>query len=82
MTDYGTIKLPRAEYERHNERRQELGLTWAEYVDGKAPEVRNDAEGVPAEIRERLERIESAAKEATNAAQNAERAADELSGGR
>jgi len=37
MTDYGTIKLPRDEYDRHNERRQDMGLTWAEYVDGEAP---------------------------------------------
>lgn len=38
MTEYGTIKLPREEYERHNERRQDLGLTWAEYINGEAPE--------------------------------------------
>jgi hypothetical protein len=39
MTDYGTIKIPREEYERHNERRQELDQTWAEYIDGEAPEL-------------------------------------------
>lgn len=39
MTDYGTIKIPEAEYERHNERRQDMGLTWAEYIDGEAPDV-------------------------------------------
>jgi hypothetical protein len=39
MTDYGTIKLPRDEYERHNNRRQDLGLTWAEYIDGAAPQT-------------------------------------------
>jgi hypothetical protein len=38
MTNYGTIKLPRDEYERHNNRRQDLGLTWAEYIDGTAPQ--------------------------------------------
>jgi len=35
----GTIKLPEDEYERHNERRQALGLTWAEYIDGNAPDA-------------------------------------------
>lgn len=39
MTNYGTIKLPREAYERHNDRRQEMGLTWQEYVDGEAPEA-------------------------------------------
>lgn len=37
MADYGTIKIPRNEYERHNDRRDEKGLTWAEYIDGQAP---------------------------------------------
>jgi len=86
MTDYGTIKLPREEYERHNERRKELGLTWAEYVDGEAPtsngysnaqlmdklqqiesvqgetineSISNRSE-LPADVREQLDRIESA----------------------
>jgi voltage-gated potassium channel len=31
--DEETITLPREEYEKHNQRRQELGLTWSEYVD-------------------------------------------------
>jgi len=35
---YGTIKIPKDAYDRHNERRQDLGLTWAEYIDGEAPE--------------------------------------------
>lgn len=39
MTDYGTIKIPREEYERHNERREEMGVTWAAYIDGEAPPV-------------------------------------------
>jgi hypothetical protein len=44
MTDYGTIRIPREEYERHNERRQEMGLTWAAYIDGEAPALTNGAE--------------------------------------
>ncbi len=35
----GTIKLPEDDYERHNERRKSMGLTWAEYIDGQAPDV-------------------------------------------
>lgn len=38
MSDYGTIKLPREEFEKHNTRRQEMGLSWAEYIDGQAPD--------------------------------------------
>lgn len=34
-----TIKLPEDDYERHNARRQEMGLTWAEYIDGKSPDL-------------------------------------------
>lgn len=35
--EYGTIKIPKDEYKKHNERRQDLGVTWAEYIDGNAP---------------------------------------------
>jgi predicted DNA-binding protein len=48
MTKYGTIKLPREAYERHNDRRQDLGLTWAEYVDGEAPSLPDTEELVDA----------------------------------
>ena len=34
-----TLKLPEDDYERHNERRQEMGLTWAEYIDSQEPEI-------------------------------------------
>jgi len=37
--EYGTIKIPKAEYDKHNDRRQDLGLTWAEYIDGEAPDA-------------------------------------------
>lgn len=37
--DYGTIKIPREEFERHNERRKSLSLSWVEYLDGQAPET-------------------------------------------
>ena len=38
MTDYGTIKIPAEDYERHNERRKEMGLSWAAYIDKQAPD--------------------------------------------
>jgi len=37
--EYGTIKIPKDEYDKHNDRRQDLGLTWAEYIDGEAPDA-------------------------------------------
>lgn len=46
-----TLKLPEEDYERHNEKRKELGLTWAEYIDGQAPEIE---ETVRRAIREEL----------------------------
>jgi len=54
MTDYGTIKLPREDYERHNQARKDLGLTWAEYIDGQEPDVPNRAEVDVEAIREEL----------------------------
>jgi len=39
MTEYGTIKIPREKYEHHNERRQELGLTWSEYIEQESVET-------------------------------------------
>ena len=47
------IKLPEEEYEKHNERRQEMGLTWAEYIDGQAPELE---ETVRNAVRKELDR--------------------------
>lgn len=49
----GTIKLPEEKYEKHNERRQKLGLTWAEYIDGESPELEDTIRRV---VREELNR--------------------------
>jgi len=38
MVDRSNIKLPEDEFERHNERRKELGQTWSQYLDGQAPD--------------------------------------------
>jgi len=39
MTKYGTIKIPEPAYEHHNERRQEMGVTWEQYINGEAPDT-------------------------------------------
>lgn len=36
--DKGTIKIPREDFERHNTKRKTLGESWAEYIDGQAPD--------------------------------------------
>jgi len=33
MTDKGTIRIPRDVYEKHNEQRKELNLTWEQYFE-------------------------------------------------
>lgn len=51
MADRKTVKLPEDDYERHNERRQKMGLTWAEYIDGQAPDLEETIrEAVRAEV--------------------------------
>lgn len=36
---YGTIRIPREDFDRHNERRKELGLEWVEYLDEESVSV-------------------------------------------
>lgn len=61
MTEYGTIKIPVDEYTKHNERRKDLGLTWAEYIDGQAPDLPEPEAVDYGEIERRCERaVESA----------------------
>lgn len=38
MTDRKTLKLPTDEYDKHNQRRRKMGLSWPEYVNGEASE--------------------------------------------
>ena len=47
-----TIKLPEDEYERHNEKRKEMGLSWAEYIDGQSPDLEDTIRRV---LREELD---------------------------
>jgi mannitol-1-phosphate/altronate dehydrogenase len=53
MTDYGTIKIPREEYERHNDRREDMDLTWAAYIDGEAPDT-VDADDLAGQITDQI----------------------------
>lgn len=41
-SDKGTIKIPRDEFERHNEKRQAAGLTWEEYLDKESVTITHD----------------------------------------
>jgi phytoene dehydrogenase-like protein len=78
MTEYTSIRVTQAAKEAAEASKRD-GETWNEYLQrctDNPPEVR---EYVAANgLDDQLDRIESAAKEATNAAQNAERAAEEL----
>lgn len=49
------IKLPADEYEKHNERRKQLGLTWVEYINGQAPPTLKTM--IRDALREELERF-------------------------
>ena len=49
------IKLPREDYERHKTRKDELGMTWSEYLDAQAPDLEAIVRRV---VREELDRCE------------------------
>lgn len=78
MTERGNIKLPAVEFKKHNDRRQEMGLSWSDYIDGQAPE-QPDIE-IGDDLREQLDRIESAASTAEERTGTIERKVDELGG--
>lgn len=42
MTEYGTIKIPRSAYERHNQRRKDASLSWEEYLDEESVTITHD----------------------------------------
>jgi len=85
---YGSVSAPEEKIEQASDYKPD-GATWGEVLVAGAERL-NDAldsdmgrrmtadGGVPADLREQLDRIEEAAKEATNAAQSAERTAEEL----
>lgn len=76
MSNKGTIRIPRPTFDKHNQRRQDLGLTWEEYIDGQAPESPGD------ELGERLDRVESAVGTVEERTGRIERTLDELGGSR
>lgn len=39
MTEWKSIRIPKDDFEHHNEKRQELGLTWAEYIASMEPDL-------------------------------------------
>lgn len=49
-----TLKLPEDDYDRHNEQRKKMGLSWPEYIDGQAPDLEETLREV---IRDEMERI-------------------------
>ena len=55
----GTIKVPQEVKDRHNERRKELGLTWADYMDAMMPDspATLDEERVREIVREEFEQL-------------------------
>ncbi len=56
MTDYRQIKIPADVFAEHKERKNELGLTWAEYLEKESVEI-EQTEIDYAEIETRVERI-------------------------
>lgn len=63
MVDYSNIRIPEDDFERHNERRKDMGLTWLEYVDGAAPRMQIDEDRLREIVREEArEAIEAVAR--------------------
>jgi len=57
MTNYRQIKIPADVFAEHKERKNELGLTWAEYLEKESVEVK-EAETIDYdEIESRMERV-------------------------
>ena len=70
--DKGTIKIPRDDFERHNAKRKNLGESWAQYIDGQAPN------GVEVDINE--EDLARAVSAQIDYAMLASKTAEELEG--
>jgi len=78
VTDRRTIKLPESlatDLEAHKDESQ----TWPAFVrEDVLPALERDGGGTDTDVAKRLDRIESAAREATSAAQSAEKAINEV----
>jgi len=75
--DWKTLRVPPEAYNTAKAQKEEAGRTWGEQLVAPV-EPDFDRES----LAERLDRIESAAKEATSAAHRAENAVDKLAEGR
>lgn len=84
MTDTTTIEIPETQRDELKQLKAHDREPYYEVIDRllHATDPTDKAADVDAEVRDQLDRIEDAAREATNAAQNAERAAEELAGQR
>jgi hypothetical protein len=60
MSDRTSIVIPRDVFERHNERRQDMRMTWVEYLNEGAPDRDAvDEDDIRSIVRDELERFES-----------------------
>ena len=78
MTEYTSIRITKAAKQAAQESKAE-SETWNEYLQrctDNPPEIREYVEA--GNLSDRLERIEAMTQEATNAAQNAEKAAEDI----
>jgi len=90
MPDKGTIRIDRESFDRHNEQRKELDMTWLQYInengghDNVAADSLSDEqmEQIAQEVGDVLQTIVDellpAIKEATNAAQRTESKVEDL----
>jgi len=90
MPDKGTIRIDRESFDRHNEQRKVLDMTWLQYInengghDSVAAESLSDEqmEQIAQEVGDVLQTIVDellpAIKEATQAAQSADKKLEEL----
>ena len=77
-TEYKTLRVPEPAYKNAKENKRD-SETWGDYLQrctDNPPEIREFVEA--ADLSDRLERIEAMTQEATNAAQSAENAIEDL----
>lgn len=76
MPEYKTMRVPEDAWEAAKAYKEEHDLTWDQYL--RLPVEDSSTDTDLGEVLERVDRNYEAVKEATQAAQNAERATDEL----
>jgi len=53
--EWKTIRIPKSDFDEHNTQRKQLGITWAEYIDGVAPT--NSTERAVHDLAERVDEM-------------------------